>query len=172
MSTNPLVPVAVDDAPVPPQPSSRVRMSWEEIAAYAIVGAGLIFVLVQHLVPILITGLALFLILDRVSERFQGRMSRGAVRPVALLVVTTITGAVITAGVMLTMTLLRRGTGNVPEMMEQMAEILGSVRLWLGGLGRQFIPEVMTDAEDFKQTVAVWLKTHAQTLRAGSLWIG
>jgi predicted PurR-regulated permease PerM len=53
-----------------------------------------------------------------------------------------------------------------------MAEILGSVRLWLGGLGRQFIPEVMTDAEDFKAAVAVWLKTHAQTVRAGSLWLG
>jgi predicted PurR-regulated permease PerM len=57
-------------------------------------------------------------------------------------------------------------------MLTQMADILGSVRLWLGGLGRQFIPEVMTDAEDLKATVALWLKTHAQTLRAGGLWIG
>ena len=30
--------------------------------------------------------------------------------------------------------MLRRGAGNVPAMMEQMAEILGSVRLWLGGV--------------------------------------
>jgi predicted PurR-regulated permease PerM len=68
--------------------------------------------------------------------------------------------------------MLRRGAGNVPAMMEQMAEILGSVRLWLGGFGTQLIPEVMTDAEDFKHTVMTWLKTHAQTLRAGSLWLG
>jgi predicted PurR-regulated permease PerM len=30
----------------------------------------------------------------------------------------------------------------------------------------------MTDAEDFKAMVASWLKTHAQTLRAGSVWLG
>jgi predicted PurR-regulated permease PerM len=147
-------------------------MTWEEIAAYAIVGAGVLFVLLQHLVAAAIVGLALYLILDRVSERFQKRMSHGYVRPLALLTVTMITGAVITAGVALTLMMLRKGAGNVPAMMEQMADILGSVRLWLGGLGRQFIPEVMTDAEDFKQAVAVWLKTHAQTIRAGGLWLG
>ena len=170
MSTNPLVPVAVEPAAVDAPP--RRGISWEEVTAYAIVGAGLLFVLLQHLVSALIVGLALYLILDRVSERFQGRMSRGYVRPLALLVVSMITAAVVTTAVAMLVMMLRRGAGNVPEMMEQMADILGSVRLWLGGLGRQFIPEVMTDAEDFKQMVAGWLKTHAQSLRAGGVWIG
>jgi predicted PurR-regulated permease PerM len=147
-------------------------MSWEEVIAYAIIASGVLFVLLQHLVSALIVGLTFFLILDRVSERFQGRMSRGVVRPLALLIVTTATAVIVTAGIALTMTMLRRGAGNVPAMMEQMADILGSVRLWLGGLGRQFIPEVMTDAEDFKIFVQQWLKTHAQTLRAGSVWLG
>jgi predicted PurR-regulated permease PerM len=79
---------------------------------------------------------------------------------------------VLAAAVALLVMMLRRGAGNVPAMMEQMADILGSVRLWLGGIGVQFIPEVMTDAEDFKAAAALWLKTHAQTLRAGSVWIG
>jgi predicted PurR-regulated permease PerM len=57
-------------------------------------------------------------------------------------------------------------------MMNQMAEILGSVQLWMGGLGHQFIPDVMTDAENLKAMIADWLKTHAQTLRAGGLYIG
>lgn len=168
MSTNPLVPLPVEPAPASPRP----RLAWEEIAAYAIVLAGLLFVLMQHLVSALIVGLTLYLVLDRVSRRFQGGMSHGVARPLALLVVTTATGALITAGIALTMMMLRRGAGNVPAMMEQMADILGSVRLWLGGLGRQFIPEVMTDAENFKATVAAWLKTHAQSVRAGSLWLG
>lgn len=147
-------------------------MGWEEVAAYAVIGAGVLFVLYQHLVSATVVGLALYLILDRVSARFHGRMARGVVRPLALLVVTTATAAVITAAIALTLTMLRRGAGNVPEMMEQMAEILGSVRLFLGGFGRSFIPEVMTDAEDFKLTIMTWLKTHAQTLRAGGLWLG
>jgi predicted PurR-regulated permease PerM len=172
MSTNPLTPVPLDEAPAPASPTPGSRMEWEEVAAYAIVGALLVFVLVQHLVAGFIVGLALYLILDRVSERFQGRMSHGVARPLALLVVTSVTFAAVASAVALVMMMLRRGAGNVPEMMEQMAEILGSVRLWLGGLGRQFIPEVMTDAEDFKLTVMTWLKTNAQTLRAGGLWLG
>lgn len=171
MSTNPVVPISVEPEQVVPKQPQR-RMPWEEVAAYAIVTGGVFFVIWQHLVPALIFGLTLYVILDRVSERFRGRMSHGAVRPLALLVVALTTISIITAAIALTVMMLRRGAGNVPEMMEQMAEILGSVRLWLGGLGRSFIPEVMTDAEDFKLMMMGWLKTHAQTLRAGGLWIG
>lgn len=170
MSTSPIV-----QLPVGEEPAARPRgprMQWEEAASYVIVLAAVFFVLWQHLVSALIVGLALYLILDRVSERFQGRMSRGVVRPLALLTVTTVLAGIIAAAIALLVTMLRRGAGNVPEMMEQMADILGSVRLWLGGVGRSFIPEVMTDAEDFKATVQAWLKTHAQSLRAGGLWLG
>jgi predicted PurR-regulated permease PerM len=167
MSTNALVPVPVEEPPAP-QP----RLTWEEVTAYAVVGAGVLFILFQHLVSAAVVGLALYLILERVSARFHGRMSKGIVRPLALLVVTSAIAALIFAGITLTATMLRRGAGNVPEMMEQMAEILGSVRLWLGGFGHQLIPEVMTDAEDFKLTVMTWLKENARTLRAGSLWLG
>jgi predicted PurR-regulated permease PerM len=166
MSSNPVVPIAVE--PRLPRP----HVPWEEVVAFAVIGAGVLFTLMQHLVSALIVGLTLYLILDRVSDGFKGRLSRGWVRPVALLIVTVATAAIVTAGVALLATLLRRGAGNLPEMMEQMAEILGSVRLWLGGVGRQFIPEVLTDAEDFKVMAMAWLKTHALMFRAGSLWIG
>ncbi|MBV8518576.1 MAG: AI-2E family transporter [Acidobacteria bacterium] len=168
MSTNPLVPVT----PVAVSPEPRRRIAWEEAVAYAIIGALVLFALMQHLAAAVIVGLMLYRILDRLSERFRGRMSHGVVRPLALLIVTTATAAIVAAAVALIVTMLRRGAANVPEMMERMAEILGSVRLWLGGLGRQFIPEVMTDAEDFKAVIVAWLKTHAQTLRAGSVWLG
>jgi predicted PurR-regulated permease PerM len=171
MSTQPVAPL---ESPIPlPSPEPKRRLPWEEVASYVIVGALVLFILLQHLVSAAIVGLALYLILDRVSERFrQGRMSRGIVRPLALLTVTTVAAAIVAAGIALTVTMLRRGAGNVPEMMEQMADILGSVRLWLGGLGSQVIPEVLTDAEDFKITIVSWLKTHAQTLRAGGVWLG
>ncbi|MFL6246092.1 MAG: AI-2E family transporter [Thermoanaerobaculia bacterium] len=172
MTSNPLAPVPLEEAPIEPPVPTPAKRSWEELAAYLIVAAGLLFVLLQHLVGALIVGLTLYLVLDRVSERFQGRMSRGVVRPLALLVVTTTAALVVVAGVALLVMMLRRGAGNVPEMMEQMADILGSVRLWLGGLGRQFIPEVMTDAEEFQRIAQAWLKTHAQTLRAGGMWLG
>jgi len=170
MSTTPLTPVPVER--VVASEAARPRMPWEELAAYLIVTGGIFFVLWQHLVPAVIFGLTLYMILDGVSERMKGRMSHGVARPLALLVVTLTTGAIVTAAIMLMVMMLRRGAGNVPAMMEQMAEILGSVRLWLGGLGRQFIPEMLTDAEEFKLMMMTWLKTHAQTLRAGAGWLG
>ena len=59
-------------------------------------------------------------------------------------------------------------------MMQQMADILRSTRLWLGGYGRQLIPDVMTDAENIKGAIVVWLKAHAETLRiaGGTFSIG
>ena len=172
MTTTPLTPVPLADTSEELAAPQRKPLSWEELASYFILGAGLLFVLMQHLTAAVIVGLTLYLVLDRVSKRFHGRMSRGVVRPLALLIVTTSAALLLVAGVALLVMMLRRGAGNVPEMMEQMAEILGSVRLWMGGVGRQFIPEVMTDAEEFKVIVQAWLKTHAQTLRAGSVWLG
>ncbi len=170
MTTTPLAPVPVDAAPA--DTAQRKPLPWEEGVAYVVILAGVLFALMQHLVSAVIVGLTLYLILNRVSRGIHGRFTRGWVRPLALLIVTVSIAGLITAGIALLATLLRRGAGNLPEMMEQMADILGSVRLWLGGVGRQFIPEVMTDAEDFKAMVMAWLKTHAQALRLGSMWIG
>ncbi len=173
MTTNPVMPIAPVETPEPaPIPRPRRRIVPEELAAWAMLAALIVFVIVEHLVSATIVGLTLYLILDRVSQRISRRLSGSAARPLALLVVAVLTSAVITGAVAIFGTVLRRSAANLPDMMNQMAEILGSVRLWLGGVGRQFIPEVMTDAEDLKALVALWLKTHAQTLRAGGLWIG
>ncbi|MBK5258895.1 MAG: AI-2E family transporter [Thermoanaerobaculia bacterium] len=166
MSSNHVAPLEIGRK-APPAPSAP------EIAAWAVLAAAILFILMQHLVSAAIVGLTLFVILDRVSERFaSGRLSRTAVRPLALLFVALATAALITIAFALIATMLRRGAGNIPDMLNRMAEILGSVRIWLGGLGQQFIPEVMTDAEDLKATIAKWLKEHAQQLRAGGLYIG
>lgn len=158
--------------PVEIRPAPRRLPPAEEIAAWTILGALLMFALFRHLVAALIMGLTLYLILDRVSQSFSRRVSRSTVRPLALLIVTVTTAVLVTGTIALAVTMLRRGATNIPAMMNQMAEILGSVRIWLGGLGQQFIPEVMTDAEDLKAIIADWLKTHAGRLRAGGMWIG
>ena len=171
MSTNPVVPLSSSTVEAPAAPVAR-RPPVEEIAAWVILASLLFFILARHLVSAAVVGLAMYAILEGVRRRMLQRLSRTTARPLAVLVVTLITAALLFGGVTLAVTMARRGAGNIPDMMNQMAEILGSVRLWLGGLGRQFIPEVMTDAEDLKLTIATWLKTHAQELRAGGLYIG
>jgi predicted PurR-regulated permease PerM len=168
MSTNPL-PVAVGEQP--PADVPRPRPSNEEIAAWVIIGATVFFVLAQHLVSALVAGLALYLILDRVSESFSRRISGSSARPLALLLVTVTSAAVGAGAIALILSVLRHGAGRLPEMMTKMADILESTRAWLGGYGEEMIPDVLTDAENFKAAVAGWLKTHAQTVRAAGGWL-
>src|SRR5436305_4241767 len=167
MTSNPLVPLpVVEEQPIAPP---RPRPSSEENAAWLIIGLFLVFVLFRHLVPGLVAGLALYLILDRVSKSFARRMPHTTARPLALATVTLIAALVVVGAVALAVTFLRRHAGNIPAMMTKMAEILQSTRAWLGGYGEDVIPEVMTDAETLKLGVVAWLKEHAEGLKlAGS----
>ena len=147
----------------------RPRPSNEEIAAWALIGALLIYVLMHHLVSAVVTGLVLFLILDRMAAAFSRRMPGGAARPLALVLVTLITGGLIVGGVAMLVSLLRRHAEGVPAIMTKMADILQSTRAWLGGYGEEIIPDVLTDAETVKAAIVDWLKQHAEMLKvAGS----
>jgi len=168
MTSNPLVPVPVVEEQQPAAPV-RTRPSNEEIAAWIMIGVFIVFILFRHLVPGLVAGLALYLILDRVSHSFARRMPHTTARPLALATVTLIAGGVFVGVIALAVTFLRRHADNIPAMMTKMAEILQSTRAWLGGYGEDVIPEVMTDAETLKLGVVAWLKEHAATLKlAGS----
>lgn len=171
MSTNPVLPLPTTEVVQAPIATVSRRPPAAEIAAWALMAALLLFVLIQHLVSAAVVALALYGILEGVTKRLSRRLGSTA-RPLAVVVVTTLTAAVIVGAIALMVTMIRHGASNIPDMMNQMAEILGSVQLWLGGLGHEFIPDVMTDAEDLKLMIATWLKTHAQTLRAGGLYIG
>jgi predicted PurR-regulated permease PerM len=170
MSTNPIVPLPpAEVAPAQMVPVRRPQAV--EIAAWALMAALLLFVLFEHLVSAAVVALALYGILEGVTKRMSRRLGSTA-RPLAVVVVTMLTAGIVVGAIALMVTMIRHGASNIPDMMNQMAEILGSVQLWLGGLGHEFIPDVMTDAEDLKLMIATWLKTHAQTLRAGGMYIG
>jgi len=157
----PVVPVAPEPVPaVPPRPA----VSREEIAAWVIVAAGLTFVLVEHVVSAFVGGLVLYLILDRVAQALSKRFPAAA-RGIAVTVVTVIGVTIFGGGAALGISFLRQHADRIPAMMTQMAEILQSTRAWMGGYGEQIIPEVLTDAENFKATVVTWLKENAATLK-------
>lgn len=173
MTTNPLIPVNAP-AEAPSLVLPRTRPSNEEIAAWIIIGALLLYILVMRVVPALIGGLALYVILDRLAELFSRKVPGTAARPLALLLVTLVGGGVIAGAFALALSFLRHHVDRLPAMMTQMADALQSTRAWLGGYGRQLIPDVMTDAEDLKAAFAMWLKQHAETLKVagGSFGMG
>ncbi|MBV9494543.1 MAG: hypothetical protein JOZ54_09875, partial [Acidobacteria bacterium] len=123
MSTSPVL-TSVEEA-VAPAPAPRVQ--WVEIASWLLIGAALLFVLFRHLVGGLVGGLALFLILDGLAQRFQRRMGSAA-RPLALLAVALIAGGIAIGGIALTISFARHHADNIPAMMTKMADILESTR--------------------------------------------
>ena len=162
-------------APLPIEPveepyvAPRPRPSNNEIAAWVLLGALLLYVLMQHLVSAVVTGLVLYLILDRLAAAFSRRMPGGAARPLALILVTLVVGGALVGGIALLISLFRHHAADVPALMTKMADILQSTRAWLGGVGEDLIPEVLTDAETVKAAIVEWLKSHAEALKiAGS----
>jgi predicted PurR-regulated permease PerM len=158
-------------APIEAVPASRPwrRPSNEEIAAWLLLAALLAYVLFHKLVPAVVAGLALYLILDRLSRSFSKRIPRVAARPLALLLVTVVGGGLVVGVIAMGVSFMRRHADNIPAVMTKMADILQSTQAWLGGFGGEIIPDVITDAETIKAAAVVWLKAHAETLKiAGS----
>jgi len=158
----PVVPAAPEPAPLPPP---RAYVSREEIAAWAIIAAGIAFVLFEHIVSALVGGLVLYLILDRVAQSLSKRFPAAA-RGLAVTMVSIIGVGIVGGGAAMGISFLRHHADRIPAMMTQMANILQSTRAWLGDWGEQIIPEVLTDAENLKATVVLWLKTHATSVQA------
>lgn len=172
MTTNPLVPVKAPEPMLVKGP--RGKPSYEEITAWVLVGGLITYVLFAHLVPAVVGGLALYLILDRLSQSFSKRIPGTAARPLALILVTLVGGGFIVGAIIFGVSFLRHHVDRVPAVMTEMANILQSTRAWLGGYGEQIIPEVMTDAENIKGALVDWLKTHAGALKVagGTFGIG
>ena len=97
-----------------------------------------------------------------------------AARTTAVILVTLVGGGLIVGAAALSISFLQHHVDTIPAMMSQMADILRSTRLWLGGYGRQLIPDFMTDAETIKSGLVIWLKTHADALKVagGTFSIG
>jgi predicted PurR-regulated permease PerM len=174
MTTNPLVPLPAAEPAVRPAPVPRPRPSNAEIAAWVLIGALILYVMFVRLVAGVIGGLALYLILDRLAMALEKRIPGMAARTTALILVTLAGGGLVVGAAALSISFLQHHVDAIPAMMQQMAEILRSTRLWLGGYGHQLIPDFMTDAETIKTGMVDWLKNHAGALKiaGGSFSIG
>jgi len=145
-------------------PVPRPRPGYAEITAWGIVGLMLIFVMLEHVVSAVVAGLVLYLVLDRLATVLSRRFPSSA-RGIAMTLVTVIGAALIGGGFTLAVSFFRHHADRLPAMMTKMAEILQSTRAWLGDWGGSIIPEVLTDAENFKTAMVTWLKENAAMVK-------
>ncbi|HEY5611112.1 MAG TPA: AI-2E family transporter [Thermoanaerobaculia bacterium] len=140
-------------------------MTREELAAWLILGIGILLIFTRDLVSGVIVGLVFFMLLEKTSYYFSKRFEAGTARPLALLAGTLIALAIVIGGIALLVAIVRAQMKNIPELMKRMASILESTRVWLTGFsGEEIFPEAVRDAEDFKELLVNWLKKHAAVI--------
>ena len=146
MSTNPIVPLPpAEVAPAQMVPVS-MRPQAVEIAAWALLAALLMFVLFEHLVSAAVVALALYGILEGVTKRMSRRLGSTA-RPLAVVVVTMLPAGVVVGAIALMVTIIRHGASNIPDMINQIAEISCSAQMRILLPPHDIFPLVIYDAD-------------------------
>ena len=138
-----------------------------ETAAWLLAGIGLLLALTLHLVPALVAGLLVTVVLHRVTRWLAGpRMSHGRAKVLAATLVGGIAVGIVAAAVLLLVGFIRGHVGDVPALVQTVAEVLDETRQWLEARGGPpLIPDALSDAGSIERAVSDWLRAHAAELR-------
>ena len=132
-------------------------------AAWILLGLGLLFILLFHLVPGLLAGMLIFSLLHRLDRQLRQRRlaTKRNARLLAMVILGTV-GSLLAGGlgVFLVVAWKARATA-LPELLSRMAQVLDSTRTWLGN---RWIPEGMGDANSLRETLSAYLHGHAASL--------
>ncbi len=155
-------------------PATPARATPAERAAYALMAAGLLAVLHYHLVAALLAGLLVHALLHRLTGQIAGRIvSHAAAKVFAASLMGLFAAAIATGAVLLLVGLVRGRVGDLPAVFEKMAEVLDETSLWLAQRGGPpLIPEAARDAEQLKEAVVEWLRTHARQVQGAGGTLG
>jgi predicted PurR-regulated permease PerM len=149
--------VAAMPAAPPPSPSRY------QIAAWVLMGAGLLLALALHLLPALLAGLLVVQLVHLLAPRFViGKLSHtwSKVLVVSLitLVVLGVLGGLTTGAI-----LYLRTEGGLTGLLTKMAEIIENSRALLPLWAAEWLPQ--GDESVIRASLVEWLRTHAQDLR-------
>ena len=134
-----------------------------QIAAWVIVGVGLILSLALHLLPALLAGLLVVQLVSLLAPRFViGRLDHSWAR---VLVVSLITLIVLGAlgGLSAALVVYLRTEGGLTGLLTKMAEVIENSRELLPLWAAEWLPR--GDESVIRAGLVEWLRTHAQDLR-------
>jgi predicted PurR-regulated permease PerM len=139
-----------------------------ERAAWIGMAALLLFIFVFHLVPAVVSGLLVFTLLSRTARRLRGpRLSHGAAKVIALVLVAVIASAITLGFAFLVHGLLRGHAGALPDLYQKMAEALETARAKFGSFGFNVPwPDTIKDAGDLQDALTDWLREHSVELKS------
>ncbi len=141
----------------PPSPSRY------QIAAWVLMGVGLLLTLVLHLLPALLAGLLVVQLVHLLAPRFViGKLSHTWSKVLVVSLITLIVlGALggLTTGAILYL----RTEGGLTGLLTKMAEIIENSRELLPLWAAEWLPQ--GDESVIRASLVEWLRSHAQDLR-------
>jgi len=134
-----------------------------DIAAWLLAGGALVLVLLLHLLPALLAGLLVYELVHILAPRLwivRIRQKQGKLAAVAILALGV--ALLITLAVVGIMAFFRSEAGNIPALLQHIADIIDRWRTVLPAGVVEYLPE---DMDELRETLAPWLREHAGALQ-------
>jgi len=135
-----------------------------ELASILIAAAVLALTLALHLLPSLLAGLLVYQLVHLVSPKITSkRISGGRAKVVVVAFIASVMVIAIALAIWGISVFLRGESGNLPALLQKMAEILGTSKTALPAALQTWIPDV--GVYDLQTDIVAWLKSHATEIR-------
>jgi predicted PurR-regulated permease PerM len=134
-----------------------------DIAAWILTGIALVLILSLHLLPALLAGLLVYELVHILAPRLKVvriHQEYGKLVAVAMLAIIVILGIVL--AIIGIMAFLHSEAGNLPQLLQKMADILDGWRAVLPASLSEYLPE---DIDDLKDLIVEGLRGHAGALQ-------
>lgn len=146
----------------PPSPASRAV--YLDYATWAPALIGLLLILQLDLLPALFTGLMVYELVQVIVPRIERHIRADWAKFVVVTVIAIFVMAGLALAILSLASFFRSNAGNLPLLLQKMAEILERSRAMLPADLEEYIP---TDAQELAAVVVDWLRRNAASL--GSL---
>jgi predicted PurR-regulated permease PerM len=134
-----------------------------DMAALAIMAVALVGILWLHLITGLLAGLLVFELVRVIAmrlSRFGVSQRWGQIVGVAAVALVTILA--LTLGALGVASVVTDKSDNLPALLQKMADIIGSARIYMPAWTHAYIPN---NVDDMERQAAVWLRAHAGDLQ-------
>jgi len=142
-------------------PQATKNLSRYDLASWMMMGLGLIFVLMFHLLPALLAGLLVYELVDVLTPYIERKIPAYRAKVMALGLLVAIIVSLLTLAGAGILAFFRSDSGSLTTLLSQMAQILEDSRDVLPGWLLENMP---ADAIAFKEAVTAWLRQNASLL--------
>lgn len=139
-----------------------------DLTVWCLFSVALLLLLYLDLLPALLAALLVYALVNALVPNLPAP-GQDRLRLLAVTLIATVVIALITLAGFSLSSLARGSGGNIPELIQSMAEIIEDSRSWLPAWVMQYIP---ADADALRTELVEWLRSHASTFQVAGAGLG